>query len=203
MNINLCDDLREILKRLGTLLPNQQLSPIGGSCGLVLQGVDIGRSPRDIDMYYDMNYGAELYSALKPYEIDAPQLGETERYCSVLSHYDMNRYILELVGDFRVFVGESVYDVKIEEVLLSDLVLVDLDGVSLYVMPLSHELVFNVLRSRLDRVAAIARVMRNKENKHKDCLERILSHNRISKQHIQELQLHLGWELRTTFNGKE
>lgn len=54
-------------------------------------------------------------------------------------------------------------------------------------MPLSHELVFNVLRARPDRYEATAAAILLNPNEHLPLLSKILTRNRLNMQHRSTL----------------
>ena len=91
---------------------------VGGSCGLLLQRVALTAPPRDLDIYMDEAEMARFHEKLAPYAIDGPALSETDRYRSILSHYDIGGVRVEAVGSFTVRCGLSVYRTEIRNMLL-------------------------------------------------------------------------------------
>src|SRR4051794_34614518 len=81
---------------------------VGGSCSLLLQGVEV-LSPRDIDLYADMNSVMILHTAIEQWSTDKQELNKSGLYSSILSHYELNGAQIELVGDFRVSAKGSQY----------------------------------------------------------------------------------------------
>ncbi|MFU1794820.1 hypothetical protein ACM1RC_13215 [Paenibacillus azoreducens] len=161
---------------------------VGGSCGLLLQNVHLDAMPRDIDIYTDEIHVKELHKLLIEYSVDEPALSETSNYRSILSHYKLDGYLTELVGSFRVRTHGSCYDVLVDEMLLLEAVTADLEGTSIPLMPLGHELVFNVLRGRADRYEAIAAAMKANLPAHLPLLKRICNASSLSEQHIRQLE---------------
>ncbi|CAG7641304.1 hypothetical protein ACFQI7_11805 [Paenibacillus allorhizosphaerae] len=155
---------------------------VGGSTGLMLQGVSLAAPPRDLDLYIDREQAAEMHEALKPYAVDEQAESETALYRSILSHYDIGGVKVELVGAFEVRALESEY--KVEAAYLSQLQapwLTQPGLESVRIMPLMHELIFNVLRARPDRYEAIADLCRRQDTAiHRLMLERLASRNRFS-----------------------
>ncbi|MWV44730.1 hypothetical protein GRF59_14010 [Paenibacillus sp. HJL G12] len=168
---------------------------IGGSCGLLLQNVHLDAMPRDIDVYTDQVHMAELHHLLQDRAVDEPVLSETERYQSILSHYKVEDYMMELVGSFKVRTQGSHYEVWVDEQLYPQAAEVNLEGSILPLMPLGHELVFNVLRERTDRYNAIAQVMRADLSAHLPLLGQIMASSSFSEKHIRILENLLGWSL--------
>jgi hypothetical protein len=177
-----------LLKACRILGPLQALAPVGGSCGLALQGVEIDKIPRDIDMYYDRPAGYQLHTLLSPYVKTAPHESETDRYRSILSHYDMDGLTIELVGAFRVREQGSEYNVEIKSWISRYCPIVKIEGVGIYVMPLVHEFVFNLLRDRSDRLEAIVRVMRHELPVHLPILQDFLTTHKFSENHVQSME---------------
>lgn len=155
---------------------------VGGSTGLMLQGVPLAAAPRDLDVYIDREQAADMHEALKPYAVDEQEESQTPLYRSILSHYDIGGVKVELVGAFEVRALDSEY--KVEAGYLSALEAArltqpGLDNVRL--MPLVHELIFNVMRARADRYEAIAGLCRRLGPAvHKEMLDRLAARNRFS-----------------------
>lgn len=134
---------------------------IGGSCGLLLQEVEVSAAPRDLDIYVDGAASALFHEPLAPFATDEPIYSETEKYRSTLSHYRIEEIAVELVAGFEVLVPGASYRVAIEGLILPYAPSAAVRGASIRLMPLSHELLFNMLRERPDRYEAIAAVMRS------------------------------------------
>ncbi|WP_211147011.1 nucleotidyltransferase domain-containing protein [Paenibacillus dokdonensis] len=165
---------------------------IGGSCGLLLQNVHLDAMPRDIDVYTDQVHMAELHHLLQDRSVDEPALSETVRYHSILSHYELEDYTMELVGGFRVRAQGSLYEVHVDKLLLSQAKVIELEGIFVPLMPLSHELVFNMLRNRADRYEAIAKIMRTDLQAHIPLLRQILHSSSFTEKHIRQIVSLLG-----------
>jgi hypothetical protein len=179
---------RVLLYVIRTLGPLQAAVPVGGSCGLLLQGVELAKQPNDIDMYYDLADGASLHRLLAPWRLEAPHTSVTERYRSVLSHYRIEKITIETVGGFTVFAGGSTYRVEIRDWALKYGPAAELDGMPVRLMPLAHELVFNLLRERNDRLEAISRAMRADLTVHLPALRELMRRNSLSAGHIRTLE---------------
>ncbi|WP_133253929.1 nucleotidyltransferase domain-containing protein [Paenibacillus xerothermodurans] len=177
---------------------------LGGSCGLLLQGVPLQKTPRDLDLYADVSGAKEIHDRLSAYSIDEPVDDESGIYRSVLSHYDIHGIIVELVSGFEVIAFDSCY--KVEAAFLHsyhahELVLTDALSsgeqdspapVRLKVMPLEHELLFNILRDRPDRYTAIAEELRERKGGVTPAMRDLLARNAISgkvQQKVRDLLL--------------
>lgn len=153
-----------ILQALATL--HDRLKPleakwlVGGSCGLLLQGVPIGREPRDLDVYMDESGVKPFYDYLADLAVDLPQFSRTPIYESILSHYAFTGVQLEAVGGFRVRSEGAEYRVEVGSLLAGCGFQAAVEGRSIPLMPLAHELAFNMLRGRPDRYEAIAAAMK-------------------------------------------
>ncbi|WP_054957135.1 nucleotidyltransferase domain-containing protein [Paenibacillus dakarensis] len=161
---------------------------LGGSCGLLLQGVKLDKAPRDIDIYTDAESVHKLHHELNLWAEDSPHLDEEGMYKSVLSHYVIADYPVELVGGFEIASLGSQYKVKVSSLLYDRAPVYTLQHKPIRLMPLSHELVFNVLRNRRDRYEAIAKEIRRKPELHLDLLNTILSHNKWDASHLTIIQ---------------
>lgn len=128
---------------------------IGGSTGLALRGIGIGRAPRDLDIYADLDSAVLLHKRLERYSVDSQHWSETERFQSLLSHYVIEGAPVEVVGGFIVRAHGCRYALEVDDWLLGHSLEVQCNGRKLYVVPLSHELLFNVLRDRIDRADII------------------------------------------------
>lgn len=159
---------------------------VGGSCSLLLQGVEV-LSPRDIDLYADMNSVMILHTAIEQWSTDKQELNKSGLYSSILSHYELNGAQIELVGDFRVSAKGSQYRVEVDERLHLVAPKIEIEGIPMHLTPLSHELLFNLLRERVDRYEAIALVIRQKPEDHLPLLEQLLKNNRFEDNHIQQI----------------
>jgi hypothetical protein len=112
MGVTLMDHLyaaAAIAELAGRLEGCGALWVIGGSTGLAMRGAEMGRAPRDLDIYADDEDAARIHLRLAEYAIDTPALSATERYRSILSHYSITGTSVELVGDFRIQAEGSLY----------------------------------------------------------------------------------------------
>lgn len=150
---------------------------IGGSCGLLMQNVDIGRSPRDLDIYVDRNDVAATHSSLQDYSVDTPVYSQTSIYASILSHYQIHGDAVEVVGDFRVEALDSIYQVEVAYLWEVHSHTVVIGNQEVKVMPLAHELLFNLLRNRPDRYEAIYKTMIAAPELHMVTLNTLLQRN--------------------------
>jgi hypothetical protein len=150
---------------------------IGGSCGLLMHHVDIGRSPRDLDIYIDAKDVQEVHRLLQPYAIDRPTYSETPIYASILSHYQIKGHMVEVVGDFKVRAHASFYQVEVAHLWENYQTQATIANCQIPLMPLAHEFLFNVLRDRLDRYEPILKTMLNQPDKHMDVLTDLLNRN--------------------------
>jgi hypothetical protein len=168
---------------------------VGGSCGLLLHGVALAAPPRDLDLYADANGVKELHQALAAFSVDDQVEDQSAIYRSILSHYSINGVKVELVGGFEVRADGSTY--KVEADLLSrkyadsiELLADDTAGTAMEpikLMPLEHELIFNLLRSRPDRYEPIAAVMRGRQALMTKTMEALILRNVFSKSLIDVL----------------
>ncbi|WP_017814385.1 MULTISPECIES: hypothetical protein [Paenibacillus] len=162
---------------------------LGGSCGLLLQGIPLEEAPRDIDLYADGDAVNLLHKQLQAHAVvlDGPEQNETRMYRSILSHYQAGDYKVELVGDFEVRARESYYRVHIDRNLYNHAPVVALNGCSLALMPLAHELIFNLLRDRRDRYERIAEHMAAEPEHHRELVKQIIAANGFHPQMIQRI----------------
>lgn len=172
--------LRKAASALSTVRPAWLL---GGSCGLLLQGVELGRTPRDIDIYTDSVHVPLLHGQLQFWAAGEPVLDREGIYESMLSRYELDGYSLELVGGFKVSAGHSRYSVEVDRLLALSAPVCELDDRTIRLMPLAHELVFNVLRDRPDRYVPVAEAIRRDQKRHIGLLELILTRNVWDSQH--------------------
>ena len=168
---------------------------IGGSCGLLLQSVPIGSVPNDLDIYVDAREASLFHRALRRYAADEQQYSETDKYCSVLSHYHIGDVAVELVAGFTVKVPGALYRIDIANVMKPFGCQVVLDGTEVGVMPLAHELLFNVLRDRPDRYEAVAETMRKDLSRHLPALKAIVAMNELDGRWLQKISSLLGCEI--------
>ncbi|WP_025681407.1 hypothetical protein [Paenibacillus massiliensis] len=166
---------------------------LGGSCSLLLQGVELDKSPNDIDVYADLGAAKQLHRHAPGVLLDEQQLSRNEAYLSLLSHYELGGLTLELVGGFEVSATNSLYRVEIEQVLYPVAPEIVIDNCSVRLMPLAHELLFNLLRGREDRYQSIAKTMNTEVDEHRALLELLLARNVWSDGHVDQLRRLLIW----------
>ncbi|WP_010273879.1 hypothetical protein [Paenibacillus senegalensis] len=165
---------------------------LGGSCGLLLQGVRLAEPPKDIDLYADTPDITAIYEQLLPFACEPPALSETDRYRSVLSRFLISGMNVELVGGFQVSTALGQYNVSISK-LKEACSTADVGGIRVGLMPLAHELVFNLLRQRPDRYYSIAEKIREEPQLHRPALFTIIKDNSLSEKVIRQVnQLLLG-----------
>jgi hypothetical protein len=160
----------------------------GGSCGLLLQKVAITHPPRDLDIYVDTEDANLVYKALRSYATDQVKLSQTGIYRSVLSHFQIGNVLIEVVGGFEVHVEHSHYEVEISGFLDGYGASYDIKGRQIGLMPLAHELVFNVLRQRPDRYLAIAEKMRKNPSYYLTPLNKIVERNTFSPAFLNKIK---------------
>jgi hypothetical protein len=161
---------------------------IGGSCGLQLHGIELAQHPRDLDIYLDENEVQVLFRALQQYAIDLPQASTTDIYTSTLSHYFIAGMQVEAVGGFRVHKKGSLYTVEASYFLKHHALQLQVNGAVLSVMPLAHELLFNMLRDRPDRYEAIASAMLREPELHMPVLQDLLARNQWEPEFLFQLE---------------
>ncbi|MNJ71366.1 hypothetical protein D3C77_679040 [compost metagenome] len=84
---------------------------------------------------------------------------------------------MELVGGFEIRKGKSIYRTEVNGILREHSSKEILEGAPIQLMPLAHELLFNVLRERSDRYTAVAQVMRKSPEPHIRLLQLLLTRN--------------------------
>jgi hypothetical protein len=154
---------------------------VGGSCGLLLQEVEIEKPPRDLDIYVDAKAAPVIYEALRMYATDQLMRSQTGIYVSVLSHFVIANVPVEVVGGFEVNAEQSHYKVEVGDLLEDFGVSYEMKSCQIGLMPLAHELVFNILRQRPDRYKAIADKMRMNSKQYLTPLIKILERNTFSQ----------------------
>lgn len=195
-SISLNNSIMIALKQL-----SERLKPIdgrwlvGGSCALILHGVELHSQPRDLDIYIDEPAMPHIASLLKDIASDEPHYSETAIYRSTLSHYQIAGVHIECVGGFEVDSEGSLYRVEVDDLLVHHSVACEVDGTHVKLMALAHELVFNVLRKRVDRYEAIAQAMRKHIASHETVLCEIVQRNELSADHLHTLSELLGFSL--------
>ncbi|RJE90031.1 hypothetical protein D3P07_07380 [Paenibacillus sp. 1011MAR3C5] len=171
---------------------------LGGSAALLLRGIQLGAPPRDVDLYCDDDDANTIHKALSRYAIDRPSYSETAIYRSTLSHYRIGTIQVELVGGFSVRALDCCYQVNVKEVLFPYGEAIELheltEGRPVYVqvVPLAHELWFNLLRQRKDRVKVIAEEMRKQPLAHLPALAAIEGSNNFADEVVSEVRERIG-----------
>jgi hypothetical protein len=150
---------------------------IGGSCGLQIGQIELQASPRDLDIYVDAKDVDIVFQALREFATDGPEFSQTVMYSSILSHFCMEGIQVEVVGDFEVHTKGSLYKVHAAYLQEHHASQMKLGGNTLFIMPLAHELLFNILRDRPDRYESIACVMLQNPEIHFQALKDLLKRN--------------------------
>ncbi|MFD0586892.1 hypothetical protein ACFQZE_02665 [Paenibacillus sp. GCM10027627] len=159
---------------------------LGGSSGLMLRGLALDIPPRDIDLYCDDQEAEAIHRSLSGYATDEPVISETDIYRSRLSHYSIGGVSVELVGGFQVAASGCFYKVEVKKVLIpyGEQMAIQAcdgqDGLRMRVVPLAHELWFNALRGREDRVELVAGAMAHDPASHAEALAAIEQGNEFS-----------------------
>ncbi|MGE7826606.1 hypothetical protein [Paenibacillus sp. NPDC093718] len=186
------NDLPELESVLATAIHKLNQVPmawlLGGSCSLLLQDVTLDKPPRDIDIYTDTRGVQPLHESLAPMAVDVPRLDQEGIYSSILSHYEIEKVPIELVGGFEVKSNGSSYCVEIDQLLYPAAPESHIQGATVRLMPLSHELVFNVLRDRPDRYIAISEAIQRDMDHHMPLLRQLLSRNQLHGEHRMVLK---------------
>ncbi|WP_440109857.1 hypothetical protein [Paenibacillus sp. QZ-Y1] len=167
---------------------------LGGSCGLLLQQVELQQAPRDIDIYADIAAAKELHKSAPGMVLDEPVVDKTGPYASLLSHYQVGNCALELVGGFEVWSRKSWYRIEIEHVLAQHAAEAQIGPYTLRLMPLAHELLFNLLRGRSDRYEPIARQIRQNPQSHQPLMDLLGRQNVWTSRFRAEVEELVGFE---------
>jgi hypothetical protein len=187
-SIVLTESMNKALNLISSLLKELQGEwLIGGSCGLLLQNIQLSAQPRDLDIYTDDEFIKEMADILQPYAIDQPHYSETSIYRSNLSHYHLEGVKVELVGSFRINSEGSSYNVEVSDVMKRFSLVRTLSGEALNIMPLAHEFVFNILRKRPDRYESIAQKMQLQPDLYVSALKEIIKRNQFSPEHLEQM----------------
>ena len=152
---------------------------VGGSAGLMLRGLPLSAEPQDLDIYCDDEDVETIYESLKAYALDEPTISITELYRSKLSHFLIHDVQVELVGGFQVKVSGNHYETMVRKLLIpfAEQIPFSERALPAAVVPLAHELWFNYLRNRRDRVELIVQAMAEAPVRHADALQAIEASN--------------------------
>ncbi|MFB8375638.1 hypothetical protein [Paenibacillus taichungensis] len=167
---------------------------LGGSCGLLLQQVELQQAPRDIDVYADITAAKLLHTSAPGMVLDEPVVDKTGPYASLLSHYQVGTCALELVGGFEVWSRKSWYRIEIEHVLAKYAPEAKVGSYTLRLMPLAHELLFNLMRGRADRYEPIARQIRQRPELHQPLITLLGKQNIWTSRFRAEVEELVGFE---------
>lgn len=135
---------------------------VGGSTACLLQNVPLTRKPNDLDIYTDRRFIDSLKQALAGWNIVAVHNMETERYSSYLSRCRVDTLDVEFSADLTVRTEHGQYDVEVGDLLAKHKIMTIMNDVSLPLIPLEHEMVFNLLRERSDRFRPISDTLKKR-----------------------------------------
>lgn len=173
--------------------PKQYKWLLGGSCSLLLQGVELTDPPNDIDVYADFDIAKQLHTQASQYSVDEQRLDRSGTYTSLLSHYQIDEASLELSGGFEICASDSLYRTDIAFLIpYAEKYKIPGTHDSIYITPLSHELLFNILRKRADRYGPIAQKMNENIEIHIPLLKNLIRRNVWSSDHLEQLEGELG-----------
>jgi hypothetical protein len=177
--------LESVLSLISRVAGREAVWVVGGSAGLLLRGLSLEKSPRDLDLYADEADALHIHHALAPYAVDRQEESITERYRSILSHYEIGGMSVELVGGFEVHAHDSLYKLEVRELLMP--LGLKLQGTEdqVAVVPLAHELWFNLLRDRPDRLRQIGAEMKAHPQLHLPAFEQIVERNVLATVQIE------------------
>ncbi|MGM0880480.1 MAG: nucleotidyltransferase domain-containing protein [Bacillota bacterium] len=172
-------EMKHIQKALATVIHATESKPskwvVGGSAGLMLRGIPLSAAPRDLDIYCDDEDMYSIFQSLREFAVDEPTVSVTGMYRSRLCHFHIHNVQVELVGGFQVKASGCHYATAVRELLIPYGKRIKLSGTSqsVYVAPLAHELCFNMLRGRSDRVQLIVQAFAEAPEIHTGALQAI------------------------------
>lgn len=155
---------------------------LGGSCGLLLQGIALPALPRDVDLFADLEDADELHQALSPYAAGQPVEDYGGGCYSLRSRYAVEGMPVELVCGFVIGSAPLQYRVQVKSLQPFAPLRGLPGGLTVGLMPAAHELIASLLRGRLDRAAAIAALIRANPQAHVPLLHGLLGANRLERQ---------------------
>ncbi|WP_020616690.1 nucleotidyltransferase domain-containing protein [Paenibacillus daejeonensis] len=163
---------------------------VGGSAGLLLRGLALERPPSDLDLYADEQDAARIHEVLSLYATDKPERSRTSLYDSVLSHYRIGTVQVELVGGFCISQPAGNYRTEIRELLFPAAPHMEVEGRTIALVPLVHELLFNALRERSDRTSLIAAAIQAApdNSEHVRLLNTIAQRNKLSPALLMQME---------------
>ncbi|MCM3784026.1 hypothetical protein M3231_13675 [Neobacillus mesonae] len=168
---------------------DEHLWLLGGSSSLKLQGVELAQPPNDIDVYADFHVAKILHKLAPGVPTDEQVLDRSGTYTSLLSHYRVEQAAVELSGGFEICTNGSLYRTE-TELLCSIGVRHPIKNTEFHVSltPLSHELLFNVLRDRKDRYAPIAAKISEDKEQHLPLIRLLIRRNVWSDPHLRQIE---------------
>lgn len=162
---------------------------VGGSCGLMLQGVPLTRAPQDIDVYAELEDTERMHACLGAYTLRPPADDYSRGCYSRMGYYRIGEMPLELVGGFQITSGNSLYALNLRLLAPHAVTVPAGQGqASILLMPLAHELLFNVLRGKEDRCRDISQAIRGEPERHMPLLQALLRANAIDSVHRSSLE---------------
>jgi hypothetical protein len=172
--------LGSIVEELGFYMPGQPpVWLLGGSCGLLLHGVQLSAPPRDIDLYCSLEDTLRLHHSLRRYAVRAPEEDFSGSCYSLRGLYFIGETNVEVVGGFRIGRGSLQYTVDMDT-LQRYAPVHSYEGIGLLrLMPAVHELIFNLLRDRDERCQAIAALLKQDLPAHLPLMYQLIQENSL------------------------
>lgn len=162
---------------------------VGGSCGLMLQGVPLTRAPRDIDVYAELEDSERMHACLGAYTLQPPADDYSRGCYSRMGYYRIGEMPLELVAGFQMTSGNSRYTLNLRLLAPHAVTVSAGQGQArILLMPLAHELLFNVLRGKEDRCRDIAQAIGREPGRHMPLLQALVNANAIAPLHRSSLE---------------
>jgi hypothetical protein len=181
---------RALCRIAGRLAGTDAAWVVGGSAGLMLRGLPLPAPPRDLDLYADPADAEAMHAALRGWAVDRPVRSRTERYESILSHYRIEDVNVELVGGFVVADRGCRYEVRVRDALLPAAEHRRLEpcGARAAIVPLAHELWFNWLRGRRDRLELAADAIAADPERHLPAFRVLTAGGKFTPEAVAEVE---------------
>jgi hypothetical protein len=156
---------------------------VGGSTATILHGVSLAAPPHDLDIDAPGDGALKLGELLSSFVVSPVQRSDTDLYNNLFGRFDVNGTKVEILGDFEIKARSWSHRLVITEDLYNRCTEVTLQpGLTVRLVPLEHQLIVNLIRGRVDRVASISATLRGQGGPDQKYLQEIFERDRIPEQ---------------------
>lgn len=153
---------------------------VGGSAATILHGVRLADPPHDLDIDAPADVALRLGEMLSQFVVSPVERGDTDLYSNLFGRFDVAGTKVEILGDFEIKTPSWSHRLVITEELFERCARVEVaPDLPVRLVPLEHQLIVNLIRGRVDRVATISAFLGGHGGADRKYLQEIFERDRI------------------------